>query len=426
MRGRDATGHPRPIVVIGGGAAGLMAAWHAASRGAPVDLCETTADGGRKILISGGGRCNVLPAVARPRDYVTDSSPRAMQRLLRAWPLAEQRRFFEEELGVPLALEVESAKLFPVSNRARDVRDALVAGARRQGVRFHFSTRVTAVRPPEGARRHWMVEEAGGGRLEASRVILATGGLSVPATGSDGAGLRWVEALGHTVHAPYPALTPLLGDPAHAALAGVSLEVTVRVPEARPRFTTRGGFLFTHRGYSGPAVLDVSHHAIVSAREGAPRRIAVQWTDLDAAGWEERLLEADAGSVKSVLAERLPERLVRLLMDEAGVPHDRAVARLRREERRALTLALADWTLPWHGDEGYRKAEVTGGGVALDQVDLATLESRVTPGLHLCGEILDAFGPIGGHNFSWAWATGRTAGLAAAHHLASERGERVE
>lgn len=410
---------PTSVVVIGAGAAGLMAAWHAAAAGARVVLCESTADGGRKILISGGGRCNVLPAVTRPQAYVTSSSPRAMQRLLRAWPLDEQRRFFELELGVPLALEEESNKLFPASNRARDVRDALVEGARGRGVAFRFSSRVIALRRPDGPGRPWIVELAGGDRIEAARVIVATGGLSVPKTGSDGAGLRWMEALGHEMKPTHPALTPLTGDPAHAALAGVSLDVTIRAPGVRPRFSTTGGFLFTHRGYSGPTVLDASHHAILSARRGERQSLTVQWTPADAAEWDEALLDADSGQVSTLLASRLPERLAQRLMRDAGVPTDRAVARLRREERRALVAALAEWPIPWTGDEGYRKAEVTGGGVALDQVDLGTLESRVTPGLHLCGEILDAFGPIGGHNFFWAWATGRMAGRAAAAAVAT-------
>lgn len=407
------------MLVVGAGAAGLLAARFAAAEGADVEVLETTADGGRKILISGGGRCNVLPGRARPRDYVTASSPRALQRILRSWPLAEQRAFFEGELGLDLVLEPESGKLFPASNRARDVRDALVAAVRRAGGRFRFETRVKGLAPPRKAGDAWEVRLADGERLAADRVVVATGGRSVPKTGSDGAGLAWMESLGHRVNPTYPALTPLTGDPAHAELAGVSLDVTLRAPGARPRFETTGGFLFTHRGYSGPTVLDASHLAILSAREGHRHLLTVQWTDLDEGAWDALLQASGTGRVASVVSTRLPDRLAHRLLDEAGVPRDRACARLRRDERRRLVAALTAWPVPWTGDEGYKKAEVTGGGVALDQVDPGTLESRVTPGLHLCGEILDAFGPIGGHNFLWAWATGRAAGLAAGRAAAT-------
>jgi hypothetical protein len=149
-----------------------------------------------------------------------------------------------------------------------------------------------------------------------------------------------------------------------------------------------------------------------------PQPLTVAWTPLDRDAWEGTLLDTRRGVVGGLLAARLPERLARQLALEAGVPWDRALARLRRDERRRLLAALTAYPLPWTGDEGYKKAEVTGGGVALDQVDSGTLESRVAPGLHLCGEMLDAFGPIGGHNFLWAWATGRAAGTAAGRAVA--------
>lgn len=411
----------RTVVVVGAGAAGLMAARFAAvqgaAAGADVVVVEGTADGGRKILISGGGRCNVLPATARPERYVTASSRNTLKKMLRSWPLAEQQSFFERELGLPLALEPETGKLFPVSNRARDVRDGLVAAVRGAGGRFRFGERVIGLGAPPAPGAHWRVHLASGETLAAARVVLATGGLSVAATGSDGAGLAWVEALGHVVNPTYPALTPLIGDGTHTELAGVSLELTLRAPGARPRFETRGGFLFTHRGYSGPAVLDPSHLAILSRMRGERQTLSVQWTDLGADAWDARLRDAGQGVVGTVVAGLVPLRLARQLLQEADVPWDRAAARLRRDERRRLVGLLADYSLPWTGDEGYKKAEVTGGGVALDQVDPVSLESRVTPGLHLCGEILDAFGPIGGHNFLWAWATGRAAGTAAAAAL---------
>jgi hypothetical protein len=391
-----------------------MAARFAALEGARVVLLEGTPDGGRKILISGGGRCNVLPGTFRPERFVTGSSPHRLRRMLKAWPLPEQKAFFERDLGIALAHEADSDKLFPVSNRAREVRDRLVAAVREAGAELRFGTRVCGLVPPPAPGAAWRVRLGSGESLEAGRVVIAAGGLSVPQTGSDGLVLGMLRALGHRVHEPYPALTPLTCDPpVHAELAGVSLTVTLTAPGARPRFATTGGFLFTHRGYSGPAVLDASHLAVRSRLEGGERqRLAVRWTALDRTAWDE-LLRTGGGTVGGCLWPRLPVRLARRLADEAGVPWERPLSRLPREERRALVAALTEYELPWTGDEGYRKAEVTGGGVALDQVDPSSLESRVTPGLHLCGEILDAFGPIGGHNFLWAWATGRSAGRAA-------------
>lgn len=403
------------IVVIGAGAAGLAAAIFARTHDAAVTLVERTADGGRKILISGGGRCNVLPEVLEPRRFVTDSPAPLVRRLLQSWPVREQHAFFEHEVGVPLKLETESRKWFPVSNKARDVRDGLVDLARAKGVVFEFDTEFTDVRPSSAG---WVVETSRGD-VAATAVILATGGLSVPLTGSTGDGLRVAAALGHSVHDTYPALTPLvMSPPPHAGLSGVSLDVGITAKSAREQVRTRGGFLFTHRGYSGPSVLDVSHVAIRSlAHEGSPAKLLVQWSELGEREWQAALIGV-SGPVVNVIAGHLPRRLAEQLLVDSGIPASRLGAELRRDERAALIERLVRYELPWTGDEGYRKAEVTGGGVTLDDVDVKTLESRRHPGLFMCGEILDAFGPIGGHNFSWAWATGRLAGLGAATRLA--------
>ena len=397
-----------PIVVVGAGAAGLLAAIFAAGQGRRVVLLERTKDGGRKILISGGGRCNILPSELDPSRYVTASSPATMRNILRSWPLDGQRRFFEEELGLTLVLEPETGKLFPATNRARDVRDGLVSLARRRGAEVRFDSKVTDVTRAGDALR---VDVDGGEALAAAAVILTTGGLSVPATGSDGIGLAIARRLGHTVNETYPALTPLTADPpVHAPLAGISPVVTIEAPGQK--FRTTGGFLFTHRGYSGPSVLDVSHLAVRSRLCGEHQPVVVQWTDLDTAAWEAIFSRGGTGTVANVVRRHLPERLANALLVEAGVPDDRTLSHLGRDERKRLVTLLARYPLPWTGDEGYRKAEVTGGGVALGEIDPRTMESRLHPGLYLAGEILDAFGPIGGYNFVWAWVTGRAAGSA--------------
>ncbi|MCC7124389.1 MAG: aminoacetone oxidase family FAD-binding enzyme [Acidobacteria bacterium] len=404
-----------PIVVIGAGAAGLVAAITAADGSRPVIVVERTADGGRKILISGGGRCNILPSVLAPDRFVTDSPAPLLRGMLRAWPLARMRQFFEDDVGIPLALEEDTGKLFPASNRARDVRDGLVDLARRRGVTFQFNTTLQNLARDD----HGWIIETSSGALRASAVVLATGGLSVPATGSDGTGLDIAAALGHRVHETYPALTPITCESGEswlrpADLAGVSLTVRLRAKWHDHTTESHGGFLFTHRGCSGPSVLDVSHVCVRSRAEAASPRAVLRasWSALDATAWDARLRASDV-HVATVLARELPERLAHALVAAAGIPRDRRTSSLTRSERLELVAHLTACELPWTGDEGYKKAEVTGGGIALTEVDPRTLESRRAPRLFLCGEILDAFGPIGGHNFAWAWATGYGAGRGA-------------
>jgi hypothetical protein len=388
-----------------------MAAISAAELGASVVLFESTADGGRKILISGGGRCNILPAHLEERRFVTDSSPHSLKKMLRSWPQAEQRRFFESELGIPLALEAESGKLFPASNRARDVRDGLINLARRRGVDIRFNSRAESVEP---AGPGWHVQ-SGGECLAASRMVLATGGLSVPATGSDGWGFEVARTLGHTIHPTYAALTPLTATPAlHADLSGISLSATLTASGGGREAQAQGGFLFTHRGYSGPAVLDVSHVLVRARAEGHSAELIARWGEREESFWRDALLARGARQVITLLRSELPARLADRLMRDAGLATDVTLAQLRKEQRESLMEGLVRYPLPVTGDEGYKKAEVTGGGVALGEVDPRTMESRIRPGLFLCGEILDAFGPIGGYNFAWAWATGRSAGIGAA------------
>jgi len=403
---------PSEVVVVGAGAAGLLSAIAAAEAGAPVRLLERTEEGGRKILISGGGRCNVLPSVLNPHRFVTDSPPHLLRHLLASWPLAGQRAFFEETLGIPLAEEPESGKLFPRSDRARDIRDGLRRHAASLGVTFQGNARMIGLDPGAGG---WQVLGVDGMLWRASAVVLATGGASVPNTGSDGAGFELLRRLGHTVHETYPALTPLTADPpVHAELAGVSLPVRLTAGTGKKSLLAEGGFLITHKGYSGPAVLDVSHLAVRSARAGERQPIRVQWSRLGQDDWANRLGRRGSQLVSTVLREELPARLVDRLLLEAGTQPSQQLSQLKRAERLGLIERLTRYPLPWTGDEGYRKAEVTGGGLSLEEVDRITLESRRCPGLFVAGELLDAFGPIGGYNFAWAWATGRAAGRGAA------------
>lgn len=401
------------VAVVGAGAAGLTAALFAARGGAQTLLLERTHGGGKKILISGGGRCNILPVALEARRFVTDSSVNSMRKMLRAWPLAEQRRFFENELALPLVEEEGTGKLFPVTQRARDVYERLRDAGVQAGVDFRGSSFVEDLRPaPDG----WQLRITDRPALHCDRVIVATGGCSIPKTGSDGSGFAFARALDIPLHPLYPALTPITSHhPRFTSLAGIAVPVALTAVDGARRAEARGNLLFTHRGYSGPALLDVSHVIVRAAEEGRhDARLLVRWTEESEEEWRTRLQTASAASVLSLLRRVVPERLASALCAAADVPPDRSLHQLRREERHRLLDILFRCPLPWNGHEGYRKAEVTGGGVPLSAVHPATMESRAHPGLHFCGEVLDVFGPIGGYNFFWAWSTGRAAGMAAA------------
>jgi hypothetical protein len=248
---------------------------------------------------------------------------------------------------------------------------------------------------------------------------VATGGLSFPRTGSDGTGYALLTALGHSLEPPVPALTPLASDDALCtALQGVTLDVALTLRVARRRAQeTRGSFIFAHFGYSGPAALDMSRHWLRAAGAG-DRQVLVSFvpdrtTEALAAELADAARTAPQRSLKRQFAGRLPERVIERLCEEAGLSGATAVGQARREERRELVARLTARDLHVTGTLGYEKAEVTAGGVRLSEVDPSTLESRIVPGLFLCGEVLDVEGRLGGFNFQWAWSSGTVAGRSA-------------
>lgn len=329
-------------------------------------------------------------------------------------------------------MEEDTSKWFPRSNSAREVRDRLVAFALYKGVDLQYNQRITRLQR-ESSSGMWYCESEGGEQYRAPRVVVAMGGKSFPAVGTDGKGYQLAQELGHTIRPVYPALTPLTGPhPGGNQLAGVSLNVGVTAeagPSGQLRTDAhRTGFLFTHRGYSGPSILDLSHYAVIDIeglREAADgtrtTAITVNWCDMSEESWRGLFLSALAkgGSatrlVSNMLGERMPHRLALALCEEAGVAHQR-MADLTKDKREQLIGLLTQYRLPYTGHQGYKKAEVTGGGVSLEEVKWETLESGIEAnrGLFFCGEVLDCFGRIGGFNFYWAWVTGRLAGMSAA------------
>jgi len=468
----------RIVVVVGAGAAGLTAAITAAQAGARVTLLNAHPRIGLKILMSGGTRCNVTHREVTERDFNTSSRP-FVARVLRAFTPDQARAWFEA-MGVGLKLE-DTGKYFPVTDDAKTVLDALLAAARQAGVEIgsgarvvrlervvareaaddagdeaddDAETRATAEGMPEApapvgapapqahyrlgietvknanvfgggavvkrGEEHWPLPRNQPDRwLEADGVVIATGGLSFPRTGSDGTGYALVTALGHTLESTIPALTPLSSEDSLCRFGqGMTLEVelTLRV-DGRVAQTIRGSMVIAHFGYSGPAALDLSRHWLRAERH--ERRVTANFVpglgaEAMVAEWIDAATNAPQRTARRHLAARLPERLAERLCEEAEVDPGAQVSQVPRERRAALIERVLERDLGVRGTLGYEKAEVTAGGVRLAEVNPSTLESRVSPGLYLCGEILDVEGRLGGFNFQWAWSSGTVAGRAAA------------
>jgi predicted Rossmann fold flavoprotein len=413
--------HPDPadIVIVGAGAAGLAAAVFAKQL-AParsVMLLDGAARPGAKILVSGGSRCNVTNETVTERDF-NGGRPAIVRRILRRLPVADTVAFFQS-IGVALHRE-EGGKLFPDSNRARDVLDALLRASARAGVELRASTRVTAVHRRDAG----FTIETAQGAITARRVVLATGGQSLPKTGSDGAGYAFARALGHTIVPTTPALVPLVlggGAAIHTELSGISHEVELALRiDGAIALRRRGSLLWTHFGISGPVVLDMSRHVLRARLEGKDTALTVNLPGGEAfeileQRWTALARERPRAAVATVLADMLPAAVAHAVLDRLGIDRALVLAHFQRDARRRLVHALSEWPLNVSGDRGYNYAEATAGGVALGEIDPATMESRQCPDLYLIGEILDVDGRIGGFNFQWAWSSARVAAEAVAH-----------
>jgi predicted Rossmann fold flavoprotein len=381
-----------------------------------VGLFDGARKPGAKVLVSGGGRCNVTNVIVTERDFWGGRST-IVRNVLRRFTVGETVRFFES-IGVTLHEEADG-KLFPDSNRARDVLNALLVELDRTEVRVHSDHRVTLVSRTGGS----FVVATTAGEIAARRVVLATGGQSLPRSGSDGNGYQIARALGHTIVPTTPALAPLVleaAEPLHKALAGVAHDVWLTVwVEDRQSIRLRGALLWTHFGVSGPVVLNASRHWARAKLEGRRVRITLDFSPASTFDeMDQRLLELidrrPRASASTLLSTFLPGAVADALVRELGLSRDLSASRLAREERRRLVHALVEWNLPVVDTRGYNYAEATAGGVQLSEIDPSTMESRVCPGLYVIGEVLDVDGRIGGFNFQWAWSSARVAAAALA------------
>jgi predicted Rossmann fold flavoprotein len=408
------------VVIVGAGAAGLATAIFAkrANRAVRLSILDGARQPGAKILVSGGSRCNVTNTVVTAADF-NGGSPAIVRRVLRALPVPATIEFFAS-LGVRLR-EEPNGKLFPESGRSRDVLDGLLAELGRVGATLRTDTRVLdLVRTADG-----FVVTTSAGEIRAKAVVLATGGLSLPKTGSDGWGYAAARRLGHAIVPTTPALAPLVLDPArptsiHRQLSGVSQPAALDVlVDGATIARLPGALLWTHFGLSGPAALDASRHWLRATLEGGRVELTAslcpdrtfesadrRWTDL--------ARTRPRASLTTIAAEFVPASVAAALIAALDLAGDRTLATLSRDDRRRIVHALTAWPLAVAGSRGYAFAEVTAGGVPLEEIRPATMESRIVPGLYFVGEILDVDGRLGGFNFQWAWASARVAAEALA------------
>jgi hypothetical protein len=394
--------HDSEICIIGAGAAGLWAAETCARLGLNTLVLEKTKRTGTKVLSSGGSRCNLttnLNADDTARCFGTGHNfiRPALQNLT---PQAVRAHF--EQIGVPTKLEPEFQKVFPASDSALQVRNALEKAALSAGARFETSVRVTGLSPKEGG---WIVNTATR-TFNCQCVLLCTGGKSYPNTGTTGDGYPWLKQLGLKMVDPVPALVPLVSPaPWIHLLSGVAVDGELRIGKARRRRPV----LFTHRGLSGPAAMDLSEQVTRNQQREARLDFLpdISWEAL-----RNLLMEAGSrpGSPKLATILPLPRRVVEMLAQQSRIREKNpSVNQLKKAERHQLIENLKGLRIPVSGSLGFAKAEVTAGGLALKEVNRLTMQVKKAPGLYAFGEILDLQGPIGGFSFQAAFSTAQLA-----------------
>lgn len=412
------------VIVVGGGPSGLMACVAAAERGASVLLVDKGDKLGRKLGISGGGRCNVTNA--KNEDELIANIPgngRFLYSAFQNWNNRDIITFFEG-LGIPLKQE-DNGRMFPVTDKASSVVNALIGKVKELGTDIRTLSPVKQVLFNDG--RAAGVELKSGEILSSTCVIVATGGQSVPQTGSTGDGYPWAEAAGHTITELYPTEVPIVStEPwiASKELQGLSLrdvELSVWNPKGKKVISHRGDMLFTHFGVSGPIALRCSQFIRQVQRKFNTVNVDMaidMFPDRSQAEVEaelkQRLDEEPRKSIKNVLKGWLPERIIPLMLSKASVDVDTVCSGMSKASISALASAMKKLMFRASGTRSLKEAFVTGGGVSLKEIQPKTMESKLMPGLFFCGEVMDIHGYTGGYNITAAFSTGYTAGKFAA------------
>lgn len=386
------------VVIIGGGAAGLMTAITAASNGRKVALLEGNKQLGKKILISGGGRCNFTNTDAGPQNFVSQNKHYFKSALKKYSPwefvdLVEKYNisYFEKQLG----------QLF-CKNSARDIVAMFEKECAKHGVDIFFSTKVISVEK-EGYK---FICKSNNETFESDKLVIATGGLAIPSIGATDFGLKVGKSFGHKLIETRPALVPFtLNDDVlneHSLLSGIALPVRI----SNHAISFDEDILFTHKGLSGPATLQISLHW------KPQEEISINFLPND--NVEEILANAKKKRpnqmISKILKDKLPSKFLDKWCDEYLDDSQKYIGNVKNDEIHKFSEKINNWTIIPTGTEGYRKAEVTIGGVSTDDISSKTMESKKMPGLYFVGEVVDVTGWLGGYNFQWAWASGHAAG----------------
>ncbi|MGA1980250.1 MAG: NAD(P)/FAD-dependent oxidoreductase [Sedimentisphaerales bacterium] len=402
------------VCIIGAGPAGLMASIHCTLANAETIVIETNTTAGRKLLLTGGGRCN-FTHLAGPDEIVRAFGPKGRflsYSLHRFTP--EQARQFFRELGLESIVEPDGCA-FPSSDRASDVRDCLIKRAKDAGVRFFFDKSVKNI-TREG---DFFVIHTSREDFVAEKVIIATGGLSFPQTGSTGDGYKFARELGHTIVEPKASLVPLVTrEKWTAQIAGTAVEnVKISARIDNKKITTAGAFVFTDDGIGGLAAWDMSRHLTDYLPAQKPVEVFIDFVPaMNEAEFNEFLLGLFAKYPKkivvNILFDLVPKRLAGFLCRQAGIAETTG-SQLKKEQRRKIIQLLKKLPLSMVRTRPIAEAIVTRGGVSTSEIESKTMESKICPGLFFAGEILDVDGPCGGYNLQICWSTGALAGASA-------------
>lgn len=421
----------KDVIVIGGGPSGLMASIAAAQYGAKVLLIDKGDKLGRKLAISGGGRCNVTNV--SPIDQLIENIPGNGQFMHSPFSVFNNQDIisFFEELGIKLK-EEDRGRMFPVSDKAKTVVNTLLNKVNELGVEIRTNTGVKDLKYTED--RVDAVVLANGEKIKTKNIIVAVGGKSVPYTGSTGDGYPWAKKAGHTITELYPTEVPITAKDKfikEKLLQGLSLrevKLTVLDPSSKKAIKTHeGDMVFTHFGVSGPIALRCSQFVIKAKKEHNVKEVALSLDLFPHKSYEDVQEELDnllhsqpKKAIKNALNGWLPERIIPVILDKAGVESSIVRAELSNEKKRSLLKSIKDFSISATGTLSIEKAFVTGGGVSVKEIKPKKMESKFKKGLFFCGEVMDLHGYTGGYNITVAFSTGYTAGQAAAMNLWEE------